>query len=68
MKLIVAMCCLCEKVRDDTETEPGGGLWEDFTFYLASHKLGLEEVRLSHAYCPDCLRIVRTVPWPAMRS
>lgn len=23
-------------------------------FYLARHKLGFEEVRLSHAYCPDC--------------
>ena len=55
MRSIVAMCCFCEKVRDDTGTEPGGGLWQEFTFYMARHKLRPEEVMFSHAYCPGCL-------------
>lgn len=55
MRLIVAMCCYCEKVRDDTGTKPGEGLWQDFKFYMACHMLRPEEVMFSHAYCPACL-------------
>lgn len=55
MRSIVAMCCFCEKVRDDTGTEPGGGLWQDFKFYMGTHMLRPEEVMFSHTYCPGCL-------------
>jgi hypothetical protein len=55
MRPIVAMCCFCEKVRDDTGTESGGGLWQDFKYYMARHMLRPEEVMFSHAYCPGCL-------------
>ena len=55
MRPIVAMCCFCEKVRDDTGTEPGQGLWQDFKFYMARHMLRPEEVMFSHTYCPGCL-------------
>ncbi len=55
MRPIVAICCFCEKVRDDTGTEPGGGLWQDCKFYMARHMFRPEEVMFSHTYCPGCL-------------
>jgi hypothetical protein len=59
MRAIVAMCCFCEKVRDDTGTEPGGGPWQAFKFYIARHMLRPEEVMFSHTYCPGCLSVYR---------
>ena len=59
MRPRVAMCCFCEKVRDDTGTEPGEGLWHEFKVYMASHMLRPEEVMFSHTYCPACLSVYR---------
>lgn len=55
MRLVVPICCFCEKVRDDRGTEPGDGLWQDCKFYMARHMLRPGEVMLSHTYCPGCL-------------
>jgi hypothetical protein len=59
MRLVVPICCFCEKVRDDTGTERGGGLWQDFKFYMAIYMLRPEEVMFSHTYCPECLSYYR---------
>jgi hypothetical protein len=59
MRPIVAMCCFCEKVRDDRGTEPGGVLWQDFTIYMSIHMLKPEEVMFSHGYCPGCLSVCK---------
>ena len=59
MRTVVAMCCLYEKVRDDAGTEQGGGLWQDFTFYMGIHMLRPDEVMFSHGYCPGCLSYYR---------
>ena len=59
MRQVVPICCICEKVRDDTGTEPGGGLWQDFEFYMARHMLRPWEVKFSHGYCPGCLLLQR---------
>lgn len=55
MRSRVAMCCFCENVRDDTGTQPGEGLWQHFTFYMARYLLRPEEVMFSYTYCPGCL-------------
>lgn len=62
MRQVVPICCLCEKVRDDTGTEPGEGLWQEFKFYMASHMLRPDEVMLSHGYCPGCLSSFLKLP------
>jgi len=59
MKQLVAICCCCEKVRDDVGTESGGAMWQDFRIYMAMHMLRAEEIMLSHGYCPDCLSFQR---------
>lgn len=55
MYRFVAMCCFCDKLRDDAETEAGRGRWRDFRVYMAEHMLKPEEVIFSHTYCPGCL-------------
>jgi hypothetical protein len=55
MKQLVAICCLCEKVRDDVGTETGRGIWQEFRVYMVKHMLRPEEIMFSHAYCPGCL-------------
>lgn len=55
MKQLVAICCFCEKVRDDKGPEAGRGIWQEFRVYMAQHMLRPEEIAFSHAYCPGCL-------------
>ncbi len=59
MRQVVPICCFCEKVRDDSGTEPGGGLWQDFKLYMATNMLRPAEVMFSHTYCPGCLSYYR---------
>ncbi len=59
MKQLVAMCCFCEKVRDDVGTEPGMGIWQEFKIYMAKYMLKPREVMFSHTYCPGCLSYYR---------
>ena len=59
MRRIVPICCFCERVRDDTGTEPGEGLWQEFKSYLAIYMPRPEEVMFSHTYCPACLSYYR---------
>lgn len=60
MRRVVPICCFCEKVRDDTGTEPGGGAWLDFKFYMTTYMVRPEETMFSHTYCPGCLSMYRT--------
>ena len=59
MRQILVICCFCEKVRDDTGAESGGGLWQDFIFYMATNRLRPDDVMFSHTYCPACLLYYR---------
>jgi hypothetical protein len=55
MKQILPVCCFCQKVRDDSGTEAGQGLWQEFRIYMVAHKLRPEDISFSHTYCHDCL-------------
>jgi hypothetical protein len=59
MRHLVTMCCFCEKVRDDGETEPGPGLWREFKIYMAKYRLRPADIRFTHTYCPGCLTYYR---------
>lgn len=55
MRHLVTMCCLCEKIRDDREAEPGMGVWQEFKIYMAKYMLRPGDIRFTHTYCPGCL-------------
>lgn len=55
MRRIVAICCFCELVRADTESEQGKAPWQEFTSYMLNHSLRPDEVMFSHTYCSACL-------------
>src|SRR5512135_888322 len=51
IKHILPVCCFCQKIRDDTGTEAGQGLWHEFRIYVVAHKVRPEDITFSHTYC-----------------
>ncbi|MGR3178566.1 MAG: sigma-54-dependent transcriptional regulator [Candidatus Anammoxibacter sp.] len=49
---ILPMCSICKKIRDDTETDPGKGVWVDADTYLKK----ITKVDLSHGCCDECAK------------
>jgi DNA-binding response OmpR family regulator len=47
---ILPVCCVCKKIRDDSNREPGTGEWMSVEKYLWM-KAGLSS---SSTYCPEC--------------
>ena len=47
---ILPMCKLCKKIRDDTGTDQGKGVWVDADTYLKK----ITKVDISHGYCDEC--------------
>lgn len=47
---ILPICLDCKKIRDDSGTEPGKGVWIPVDQYLTK-KAGKS---MSHGYCPEC--------------
>ncbi len=43
------VCCVCKKIRDDTNREPGTGPWLEPDLYLAKRT----ESETSHGYCDE---------------
>jgi len=54
MHVLVPICCFCEKVQDDDETESGQGRWVYLNTYQATHHFLPKDVWLSPTCCPDC--------------
>lgn len=50
----IAICCVCNNVRDDSAEGSPGQEWVPLPAYLSRHRLRSGEYRLSHAYCPSC--------------
>lgn len=61
MRQILPICCFCEKVRDDTGTEPGKGLWQNFILFMSIYRIRPHEVIFSHGCCPACLSYHRSL-------
>ena len=46
---LLPMCCVCKKIRDDRQTEPGKGRWVAVEQYIHD-KANLD---ITSSYCPD---------------
>ena len=49
---LLPMCCVCKKIRDDRQTEPGKGQWVAVEQFIHD-KANLD---ITSSYCPDCAR------------
>ena len=49
---LLPMCCVCKKIRDDRQTEPGKGPWVAVEQFFHD-KANLD---ITSSYCPDCAR------------
>jgi YesN/AraC family two-component response regulator len=47
---ILPMCCVCKKIRDDRQTEPGKGQWVSIEQFIHD-KANLD---ITSSYCPEC--------------
>lgn len=47
---MLPVCCVCKKIRDDTNVEPGAGEWIDVEAYL-HRRAGVD---VTSSYCPEC--------------
>jgi DNA-binding NtrC family response regulator len=47
---ILPMCCVCKKIRDDRQTEPGKGEWVSVEQFI-HEKAKLD---ITSSYCPEC--------------
>ena len=47
---ILPMCCVCKKIRDDRQTEPGKGEWVSIEQFI-HEKAKLD---ITSSYCPEC--------------
>lgn len=47
---LLPMCCVCKKIRDDRQTEPGKGRWVAVEQFIHD-KANLD---ITSSYCPDC--------------
>lgn len=60
METIIAACCFCKNVRDGLPK--GGdeeGSWVTLQAYRAKYQFDERDLRLSHTYCPDCMKRYR---------
>ncbi|MGD8883703.1 MAG: response regulator [Desulfobacterales bacterium] len=53
---ILPMCCVCKKIRDDRQTEPGKGKWVSVEQFI-HEKAKLD---ITSSYCPECAQQTMT--------
>jgi len=60
METIIAACCFCKNVRDGLpKGEDGEGSWVSLQTYRTKYQFDERELKLSHTYCPDCMKRYR---------
>jgi DNA-binding response OmpR family regulator len=47
---LLPMCCVCKKIRDDRQAEPGRGKWVEVEQFIHD-KANLD---ITSSYCPQC--------------
>ncbi len=52
---ILPVCCVCNKIRDDSGKAHGSGQWHKMEAYI----MNKTKVKVSHSYCPECYENAR---------
>ena len=47
---LLPMCCVCKKIRDDRQAEPGQGKWVEVEQFIHDRA----NLDITSSYCPDC--------------
>lgn len=47
---LLPMCCVCKRIRDDRQAEPGRGKWVEVEQYIHDEA----NLDITSSYCPDC--------------
>ncbi|MGR3173083.1 MAG: response regulator [Candidatus Scalindua sp.] len=48
---LLPVCCVCKKIRDDTNKEPGTGKWMSMEVYMSEKA----DIDVTHTLCPECI-------------
>lgn len=48
------VCCICRKIRDETESSQDRNRWGTLRTYRQTHGVNLVVFRHCHTYCPPC--------------
>ncbi|MGB5746785.1 MAG: response regulator [Desulfobacterales bacterium] len=49
---ILPMCCVCKKIRDDANRQPGTGEWVTIEKFIHEQA----KLEITSSYCPDCAK------------
>lgn len=49
---MLPMCCVCKKIRDDRNTEPGKGQWVSIEKFIHDRA----KLDITSSYCPECAK------------
>lgn len=49
---LLPICCVCKKIRDDTNKKPGKGKWMSVEVYMSEKA----DIDFTHTLCPECLK------------
>ncbi len=57
--LLLAACCICGLIRDDSERGLSASCWTTLTTYRNTHRVESIDLLFTHTYCPVCLAQVQ---------
>lgn len=57
--LLLAACCICGMIRDDSERGLSASCWTTLATYRNTHRVESIDLLFTHTYCPVCLAQVQ---------
>ena len=51
---MLAVCCVCRLIRDETRFSPGRERWVTQRTYRKTHRVNPTDFPLTHTYCQTC--------------
>ncbi len=59
---LLAVCCVCRLIRDETGYRPHQEGWVSQRMYRKTHGVNPTKLALTHTYCPGCfMQVMKTM-------